>query len=226
MALYSRTKEWTVNEILTEPDLEGQLDLIINNTVPLMFEDYSDDLTQMRVQLDPYPSGVASLATTLAGELARIRYQIAKIIGQTYWYMDASSIGLHAANHGPNGSDPINALYRRPHTYSATEVNSASTTFVTAKTLYFAMDRNNLSDIKKVHAAIFHYGTSGNGVTSRLRVNSVTDDALTSATAYAYALLTVDVSAEADLTKHNIELEYKADVDGSVYNNWFDIWFE
>jgi hypothetical protein len=64
----------------------------IDNHVPLMVDDYSTDDTQMQIQTDPYPSSATSRPTTIAGELARIRYQIQQIIGgnTTYWYEDVT----------------------------------------------------------------------------------------------------------------------------------------
>jgi len=50
---------------------------------------YSDTDTQMQIQTAPYPGSVTSHATSTAGELERIRYQISQILGATtpaYWY--------------------------------------------------------------------------------------------------------------------------------------------
>lgn len=50
---------------------------------------YSDTDTQMQIQTAPYPGSVTSHATSSAGELERIRYQISAILGATtpaYWY--------------------------------------------------------------------------------------------------------------------------------------------
>ena len=51
-------------------------------------DDYSADAAAMRVTTDPYPASSESLATSLQGELERIRYLIAQITGKTYWYQD------------------------------------------------------------------------------------------------------------------------------------------
>ena len=50
---------------------------------------YSDTDTQMQIQTAPYPGSVTSHATSLGGEIERIRYQISQILGATtpaYWY--------------------------------------------------------------------------------------------------------------------------------------------
>jgi hypothetical protein len=58
----------------------------IDNDVPLMMDDYSVDLTQMRAQTDPGEVGTESQPTTLAGELERLRFAIREIKGTTHWY--------------------------------------------------------------------------------------------------------------------------------------------
>ena len=50
---------------------------------------YSDTDTQMQIQTAPYPGSVTSHASSLGGEIERIRYQISQILGATtpaYWY--------------------------------------------------------------------------------------------------------------------------------------------
>lgn len=58
----------------------------ITNAVPDKFDDWSTDVTQMRLETDPGESGSESLATNLAGEIQRLRYAITEIKGSTYWY--------------------------------------------------------------------------------------------------------------------------------------------
>ena len=50
---------------------------------------YSDTDTQMQIQTAPYPGSVTSHASSIAGELERIRYQLSAILGPTtpaFWY--------------------------------------------------------------------------------------------------------------------------------------------
>jgi hypothetical protein len=63
----------------------------INNQTPQKMDDYSADAATMQTQTDPGESGSESLATTLAGELERLRYAIAEMKGKTYWYETAST---------------------------------------------------------------------------------------------------------------------------------------
>ena len=58
----------------------------INNHVPAQMDDYSSSVAEMQTQTDPGESGGESQPTTLAGELARLRYAIAEIKGTQYWY--------------------------------------------------------------------------------------------------------------------------------------------
>src|ERR1017187_2011973 len=59
------------------------------NMNPLGVGGYEDTDAQMQIQTPPYPGSVTSHATSLGGEIERIRYQISQILGATtpaYWY--------------------------------------------------------------------------------------------------------------------------------------------
>lgn len=88
--LYSRLKTWVTLEDLTAANLNAEFDNILTNFVPLMIDDYSTNVSQMQVKTDPGEVGSESLATTLAGELARIRHMITEITGKTHWYQSPS----------------------------------------------------------------------------------------------------------------------------------------
>ena len=62
----------------------------INNMTPAGVDDYSTNTAEMQTQSDPGEVGSESAPTSLAGELARIRFAIAEIKGTTYWYTSAS----------------------------------------------------------------------------------------------------------------------------------------
>lgn len=87
-ANFSRVKTWTSREILTYSNLNAEFDNILTNFTPSGMDDYSASVSQMRTTADPYPSSAESLPTSLAGELERIRYVLAQITGETYWYQD------------------------------------------------------------------------------------------------------------------------------------------
>lgn len=71
----------------------------VNNMTPGGVDDYSSNTTEMQTQTDPGEQGSESLSTDLAGELERIRYVLAEMKGQTYWYETAfGSLSDPAAN--------------------------------------------------------------------------------------------------------------------------------
>lgn len=87
MAVFSRVKTWVSNEVLTASDLNGEFNNIINNMAPSGIEDYSADVSQMQSTADPGGLGTESLATTLAGEIQRLRFTIKRIVGQAQYYI-------------------------------------------------------------------------------------------------------------------------------------------
>jgi len=52
---------------------------------------YSGTDSQTQIQTNPYPGSVLSKATSIAGELERIRYQLAQMLGTDYWYKPAAT---------------------------------------------------------------------------------------------------------------------------------------
>jgi hypothetical protein len=79
----------------------------ITNGIPAQLDDYSANAATMRLNTDPGESGTESLATSLAGELERLRYTILEMktplnggVALTYWYQTASGsvAGTVAAN--------------------------------------------------------------------------------------------------------------------------------
>lgn len=87
MPVFSRIKIWVSSEVLTAADLNAEINNLLNNTIPASIEDYSTDVSQMQSTVDPGGSGTESLATTLAGELQRLRYMIKFITGAAQWYI-------------------------------------------------------------------------------------------------------------------------------------------
>lgn len=59
---------------------------IYNNFIPAGVDGYSQTDVIMQTQTDPYPGNVVSHASSLAGELERLRFTIAGLSGKTYWY--------------------------------------------------------------------------------------------------------------------------------------------
>lgn len=89
MAVISQYQVVIAGQIITAALWNGmELNIINNGLLPVGIEDYSTNDAQAQTQTDPYPAAVLSKATDLAGEVARLRYQVAQILGETYWYID------------------------------------------------------------------------------------------------------------------------------------------
>ena len=109
--LYSKVKTVVDGETITAADRNAEHDNHITNAIPTMHDDYSANATEMQVTTDPYPGAVESLATALAGELARLRYLIKQITGEAQWYIDPDTTLADAkvhddatAEHGATGA--------------------------------------------------------------------------------------------------------------------------
>lgn len=85
-ALFSRIKTWVTDEDVSAADINAEFDNILTNLSPLLMSGYSTNVAQMQVTTDPGEVGTESLATTLAGEIARLRYMINAITGEDEWY--------------------------------------------------------------------------------------------------------------------------------------------
>jgi hypothetical protein len=62
----------------------------ITNHNTTQIDDFSGSIAEMRTTTDPYPSDSESQATSLSGELERLRFQLHQCIGQDQWYKDPS----------------------------------------------------------------------------------------------------------------------------------------
>ena len=90
----------------------------INNHTPDQMDDYSSSAGQMQTTTDPYPGASESLATSMAGELERIRFVLKQITGEAQWYIDPddtiaglkSSVDAVAASVPPDDTNNIIAM--------------------------------------------------------------------------------------------------------------------
>lgn len=83
--LYSHTTRGT-GTVLTAAIYNGDHQNHITNQNPSMTGAYSDNVTQMQLLTDPGGIGSESLASSLAGEIERLRFTIKGITGKTQWY--------------------------------------------------------------------------------------------------------------------------------------------
>ncbi len=58
----------------------------IDNQNTEQMDDYSTSIAQMKVQTNPGELGTESQATTLSGELERIRFMLSEVTGNAQWY--------------------------------------------------------------------------------------------------------------------------------------------
>lgn len=91
-ATFSRLKNWTT-EVLSHADLNAEIDNILNNLGPQGVGGYSATAAQMKITTAPGSTNSESLATSLAGELERIRYVLKDMKGAnaTNWYDSANT---------------------------------------------------------------------------------------------------------------------------------------
>lgn len=100
MAIISQYQAVISGQLISAALWNGmELNIINNGLIPAGIEDYSTTDAEMQTQTDPYPSAVISRATSAAGELERLRYQIAAITGETYWYIDPDTTLAGALSH-------------------------------------------------------------------------------------------------------------------------------
>lgn len=108
-ATFSRVKTWGA-EVLTYADLNAEFDNILTNLTPAGVDDESTNAAAMQTTADPYPAASPSLATSLQGEIQRLRYIVQQITGMSYWYVDpVDTIWVPASAMIPlvtNGAEP------------------------------------------------------------------------------------------------------------------------
>lgn len=97
-ALFSRIKTWVSTEDVSYSDLNAEFDNILTNLTLANVDDYSASVSQMQTTTDPGEVGTESLATTAAGEIARLRHLIAEITGEDDWYESPVSSLLGLSN--------------------------------------------------------------------------------------------------------------------------------
>ena len=100
--LYSHTTRAT-GTVLTATIYNGDHENHITNQTPAKTDDYSATVTEMRVETDPGEISSESLATSLDGEIARLRYAITDIkkfldTSLTRWYQSPTKLTIGGTN--------------------------------------------------------------------------------------------------------------------------------
>lgn len=142
-ALFARIKTWTA-EVLNFADLNAEIQNILDKLIPIWIDDHSSSVSQMQLQTSPGAQGSESQATSLAGEIERLRFVIQRMLGSntTYWY-DAPGSSLSDLSAGlsfPNNrivsgavrsaSDSFPIFLTADGTANSVTLNAASTNFV------------------------------------------------------------------------------------------------
>lgn len=83
--LYSHTTR-AAGSILTAAIYNADHTNHITNADPEQIGNYADTVAEYKTQTDPGGVGTESLPTNLAGEIARLRFAISRIVGKTEWY--------------------------------------------------------------------------------------------------------------------------------------------
>lgn len=78
-------------QTITASERNAEFENIDTNFIPSGMDDYSATDGEMQTTTDPYPGSATSRPTSLQGELERLRYVIAQLSGETYWYQDPDS---------------------------------------------------------------------------------------------------------------------------------------
>ena len=167
-ATFSRLKTWGA-EVLKYLDLNAEFDNIINNLTPAGIDDLSSNAAAMQGTQDPYPGSVASAPTSLAGELQRLRYLIAQITGETYWYIDPDT-SIAAINVILSRLQTLGQWQLQPDV--PTHVNGTTFTVPTNKTATYAPGRRTMCTV----TAGTIYGTIVSSVFTTVTTVTVIND--------------------------------------------------
>ena len=137
--LYSHTTRAT-GTVLTATIYNGDHENHITNQTPAMTDDYSANVTEMRVETDPGEISSESLATSLAGDIARLRYAITDIKKYydstlTRWYESPTALRITGAGpHAVGGSTVTGIGLVLPGGLNATGQTNGATLKITAPT--------------------------------------------------------------------------------------------
>ncbi len=119
-ATFGMVKSQSTGGTIYAADWNAEFVNILNNLTPAGVDDESSNATAMRATADPYPGSSESLATSLQGELQRIRYVLEEHGGGPYWYSPAPG--------------PINVEGFGASTSASASVNTAAITAAIAAT--------------------------------------------------------------------------------------------
>ena len=96
-------RTWATGDSLTAGDLNSSFSTVgVTNFEFSCLDDLSGTVAEMQTTVDPYPANSESLATTGAGEIQRLRFQIQRMLGLTYWFRGDENIRFDHSGGGTN----------------------------------------------------------------------------------------------------------------------------
>lgn len=93
-------RSWSTGDSVTAADLNSSFTTVgVTNFVTSCVDGLSDSVSGMQSTATPYSSGTESQATSLAGELQRLRYVLQTITGWPNWYRVDLPVSLGMGSH-------------------------------------------------------------------------------------------------------------------------------
>ncbi len=138
-ANWSFTKTFVAGAVLLASELNTLQSDVTNNFTPAGMDDASANATAMKVTADPGEVGTESLATSLEGEIQRIRNIIKEIIGGAQWYVSpALSLGIISTFKTNLENSRLGSMNRSQFTYNG---GSTAYTVKSKGASYFVKDK-------------------------------------------------------------------------------------
>jgi hypothetical protein len=102
-ATWSFTTTFVAGNVLTAAQLNTLQSDVTTNFTPAGLDDESSNTTAMQATADPGEVGTESLATSLQGEIQRLRNIVKEITGEAQWYVTPSlDLQHHSASGWPS----------------------------------------------------------------------------------------------------------------------------
>lgn len=92
-ATFSKVKTVISGETILASDRNAEFDNILDNLDPSGVDDASANNTAMDATADPNPGGTQSKATSLLGEIQRLRFIVQEMQGSGKWWTGNNIVG-------------------------------------------------------------------------------------------------------------------------------------
>lgn len=170
-AQFSRLKNWVSFETLYASDLNAEFNNILTNLGSDKISGWSTNLTQLRIQSDPSNTTTDQASNLISSEIERLRFQIAAITGNQYWYQAPSKtllsiggyrLGFYLPFDGDSVADIFRECIRKGvllnavnyTTYDVGELGSFQTTTSKFGQYSYALSLNKLMAIRNAKSRV------------------------------------------------------------------------